>query len=79
MSFAQFSKTHYIPPIVASNGVPVGPQYIYISTPSLTPVSFSINEIGGAITTGTASRDVPYIFDIDTHNRNHNWLLMNLK
>ncbi len=70
LSFAQFSKTHYIPPIVASNGVPVGPQYIYISTPSLTPVSFSINEIGGVIISGTVSRDVPYIFDIDTHNGN---------
>jgi gliding motility-associated-like protein len=70
LSFSQFSKTHYIPPIVASNGVPVGPQYIYISTPSLTPVSFSINEIGGTITTGTVSRDVPYIFDIHLHNAN---------
>ena len=70
LSFSQFSKTHYIPPIVASNGVPVGPQYIYISTPSLTPVNFSINEIGGTITTGTVSRDVPYVFDIDAHNGN---------
>ncbi|MGO4770191.1 T9SS type B sorting domain-containing protein [Flavobacterium sp. W22_SRS_FK3] len=70
LSFSQFSKTHYIPPIVVSSGVPVGPQYIYISTPSLTPVSFSINEIGGPITTGTVSRDVPYVFDIDAHNGN---------
>jgi len=70
LSFSQFSKTHYIPPIVASNGVPVGPQYIYISTPSLTPVSFSINEIGGAITTGTVSRDIPFVFDINAHNAN---------
>ncbi|MBA0883736.1 T9SS type B sorting domain-containing protein [Flavobacterium undicola] len=68
--FAQFSKTHYIPPIVASSSVPVGPQYIYISTPSLTPVSFSINEIGGTIIMGTVSRDVPYIFDINAHNAN---------
>ncbi|MDR7210391.1 T9SS type B sorting domain-containing protein [Flavobacterium piscis] len=68
--FSQFSKTHYIPPIVASSGMPVGEQYIYISTPSLTPVSFSINEIGGSIITGTVSRDIPYIFDINAHNAN---------
>ncbi|MCI9844789.1 T9SS type B sorting domain-containing protein [Flavobacterium pectinovorum] len=68
LSFSQFSKTHYIPPVVASDEVPVGEQYIYISTPSLTPVSFSINEIGGAITTGTVSRDIPYVFDINAHN-----------
>lgn len=66
--FSQFSKTHYIPPVVASSGVPVGEQYIYISTPSITPVNFSINEIGGSITTGTVSRDVPYVFDINMHN-----------
>lgn len=70
LSFSQFSKTHYIPPVVASSGMPVGEQYIYISTPSLTPVGFSINEIGGAIITGTVSRDVPYIFDINAHNAN---------
>lgn len=70
LGFSQFSKTHYIPPVVASSGVPVGEQYIYISTPSITPVSFSINEIGGSITTGTVSRDIPYIFNINTHNAN---------
>jgi gliding motility-associated-like protein len=68
LSFSQFSKTHYIPPVVASAGVPVGEQYIYISTPSLAPVNFSINEIGGATIKGIVSRDVPYIFDINTHN-----------
>jgi gliding motility-associated-like protein len=70
LSFSQFSKTHYIPPVVASSGVPVGEQYIYISTPSLTPVSFTINEIGASIITGTVSRDIPYIFDINAHNAN---------
>ncbi|MFB9110867.1 T9SS type B sorting domain-containing protein [Flavobacterium gyeonganense] len=66
--FSQFSKTHYIPPVVASVGMPVGQQYIYISTPSLTPVNFIINEIGGASFKGIVSRDVPYIFDINAHN-----------
>ncbi|MEO8240441.1 MAG: T9SS type B sorting domain-containing protein [Flavobacterium sp.] len=70
LSFSQFSKTHYIPPVVASSGMPVGEQYIYISTPSLTPVNFSINEIGGTIITGTVSRDIPYVFDINAHNAN---------
>lgn len=68
LGFSQFSKTHYIPPVVASSGVPVGEQYIYISTPSITPVNFSIKEIGGSITTGTVSRDIPYVFDINSHN-----------
>lgn len=70
LSFSQFSKTHYIPPVVASFGVPVGEQYIYISTPSLTPVNFSINEIGGVSVKGIVSRDAPYIFDINAHNAN---------
>ena len=61
---AQFSKTHYIGPISASNSVAPGPQYIYISTPSTSPVNFTINEIGGISITGTVSRDVPYVYDI---------------
>ncbi|MEC4003892.1 T9SS type B sorting domain-containing protein [Flavobacterium sp. SUN052] len=64
--FSQFSKTHYIPPLSASNNVPAGPQFIYISTPSTSPVSFTINEIGGATISGTVTRDVPYVYDIST-------------
>jgi gliding motility-associated-like protein len=66
--FAQFSKTHYIPPVSESNSVPAGPQYIYISTPNTTPVSFTLTEIGGTTTTNTVSRDTPFVYDITTGN-----------
>ncbi|MDX6183355.1 T9SS type B sorting domain-containing protein [Flavobacterium sp. Fl-77] len=70
LGFSQFSKTHYIPPVVASAKVPVGSQFIYISTPSTIPVNFNLKEIGGAVFSGTVSRDNPYIFDINAHNAN---------
>ena len=38
---AQFSKTHYIPPISCSNNL-ANDQYIYISTPSIENVNFKI-------------------------------------
>ncbi|MGB2273515.1 MAG: IgGFc-binding protein, partial [Flavicella sp.] len=59
---AQFSKTHYIPPLTShesSNGLPLD-QYLYISTPSTTPVSFEIQEIGGATYEYTVSNSSPY-------------------
>ncbi|WP_428225755.1 T9SS type B sorting domain-containing protein [Flavobacterium sp.] len=57
--FAQFSKTHYIPP-VSSGSVTAGNQYLYISTPNVNPVKFTINQIGAQAITGTVSRDTPY-------------------
>lgn len=64
--YSQFSKTHYIPP-VSNTGIagqdPQG-QYLYISCPSTTPVSFNILEIGGATISGTVSRDTPYVHTI---------------
>jgi gliding motility-associated-like protein len=72
---AQFSKTHYIGPISSSNSVPAGPQFIYISTPSTTPVSFTINEIGGISVTGTVTRDVPFEYDV-TSSPNPNQLVV---
>jgi hypothetical protein len=45
-SFAQFSKTHYIPPLSGSNFKPLR-TVLYISTPSITPVNFKINQLGG--------------------------------
>jgi gliding motility-associated-like protein len=62
--FSQFSKTHYIPPVSNSDVLEPQGQYMYISTPNTTPVSFQIIAIGGATTTGTVSRDTPYVFDI---------------
>lgn len=66
--WAQFSKTHYIPPLVGSNNVTAEEQFIYISTPSLTPINFRIINIGGSIVNGTVSRDVPYVHNIGTGN-----------
>jgi gliding motility-associated-like protein len=68
--FAQFSKTHYIPPVGESNSVSVDAQLIYLSTPSLTPVSFTINQIGSTIVSGVLSRNAPYIFDINSNTAN---------
>lgn len=58
-TFAQFSKTHYIPPLIAPNGL-VADQYLYISTPSLSEVNFKIIGSGGTVTTATVSRNSPF-------------------
>jgi len=62
--FPQFSKTHYIPPL--SNSISQEPQgqYLYISCPSQSPISFIIQEIGGTQISGTVSRDNPYVYTI---------------
>lgn len=62
--YSQFSKTHYIPPLAGSSTVIPGQQYLYISTPTTTPVNFKIIELGGNIITGTVSKSSPYIYDI---------------
>lgn len=63
-AFPQFSKTHYIPPLSSSSDVAPEDQYLYISTPSLNPVSFRIINLGGGIEEGTVSRDAPYVTEI---------------
>lgn len=65
--FAQFSKTHYLPP-VSSGSVIAGKQYMYISTANINPVNFKINQLGSNIITGTVSRDNPYILNIGVNN-----------
>lgn len=64
--FAQFSKTHYIPPLSGTNnqGGSIREQFLYISTPSITPVNFKIIQLGGSTILGTVSRNAPYIYDI---------------
>ncbi|RZJ36220.1 MAG: T9SS type B sorting domain-containing protein [Flavobacterium sp.] len=61
---AQFSKTHYIPPVSASDNVVPQEQFLYISTPNLTPVNFRIIRLGTSEVTGTVSRNAPYIYNI---------------
>lgn len=62
--YSQFSKTHYIPPVSGSENVPAEEQYLYISTPSITPVDFTIKQIGGTTISGVVSRDIPYVYNI---------------
>lgn len=64
LCLAQFSKTHYIPPLSNSETQAPQGQYLYISCPSLSSINFKIRAIGGATTVGTVSRDSPYRFDI---------------
>jgi gliding motility-associated-like protein len=63
--FSQFSKTHYIPPLISVAGF-AADQYIYISTPSLTNVNFKIIANGGSVVSGTVNSNSPYIFYIAT-------------
>src|SRR6187431_1897198 len=63
--FAQFSKTHYIPPLISATGL-VEDQYLYISTPSLTTVNFKIIANGGNVIYGTVSSNNPYKYSIGT-------------
>jgi len=66
--FSQFSKTHYIPPLSGSSSVTSEDQYLYISTPSITPINFRIIELGGNTILGTVSRDVPYVYNVGFGN-----------
>ena len=63
---AQFSKTHYIPPITSNSASTTLPQdhYIYISTPSASNVNFKIIQIGGTTISGTVNKTTPYIYSI---------------
>lgn len=62
--FAQFSKTHYIPPLSNADAQEPQSQLIYISCPSLTPIAFKIYEMGGNIINGTVARDTPYVYNL---------------
>ena len=65
-AFSQISKTHYIPPITSngpstSNTAYIGEQWIYISTPSINKVEFTITDINnGSIISGEVKNDEPY-------------------
>ena len=66
--FSQFSKTHYIPPLSCSPKIISEEQYLYISTPSVTPINFKIIEIGGQTIPGTVSKSTPFVYYIGTGN-----------
>lgn len=52
--------------MTSSNSTSIGSQYIYISTPSVTPVNFLIKQIGGTSVPGTVTRNTPFVFNINT-------------
>ncbi|MEL1241929.1 T9SS type B sorting domain-containing protein [Flavobacterium flavipallidum] len=63
--FAQFSRTHYIPPLANQNQtLKAGDQYLYISTPSTKDVALKIIAIGGQIINAAVSNNSPYIYKI---------------
>lgn len=65
--WAQFSKTHYIPPLTAQNTL-AEDQYLYISTPSSLNVSVKIIEIGGNTITRVLTNSNPIIYFIGQGN-----------
>ena len=67
--FAQFSKTHYIPPVSHSDSQEPQEQVMYISSPSIIPINFQVKTpIGGILFKGTVSRDDPYEYTIGSGN-----------
>ena len=61
---AQFSKTHYIPPLTSNPSLAPQDHYIYISTPSTLDVKFKILLIGGSTISGTVNKKTPYRYSI---------------
>ncbi len=63
--FSQFSKVHYLPPVSNSDSQSVNGQYLYISTPNILPVNFTVKSPNGTtILTATVSRNSPYVYTI---------------
>ena len=63
---AQFSKTHYLPPLSGSENISSSAQeqFLYISTPNANPVNFKIIQLGSTTIRGTVSKSNPYVMDI---------------
>jgi len=58
LGYAQLSRTHYIPPMTFGSGGSAAPhdQYLYISTPSISPIGYTITRPDGTIyDSGTVS------------------------
>ncbi len=63
--FCQFSKVHYLPPVSNSSEQSVNDQYLYISSPNIIPVNFSVKNPNGSILfSATVSRNTPYVYRI---------------
>ena len=64
LGFSQLSKTHYIPPLTNADSGSSTPQdqYIYVSTPNLANVTYTIIPVGQPVTsqiTGVVSNATP--------------------
>ena len=66
LSFSQLSKTHYIPPLThaALGNANAVDQWMYISTPSTSPVNVTILPVGGTPQTLTVQNNLPQKFQI---------------
>ncbi|MGM8361113.1 T9SS type B sorting domain-containing protein [Flavobacterium sp. ARAG 55.4] len=63
--WAQFSKTHYIPPLTSqSENLEAEDHYLYISTPSTKNVALKIISIGGPIINASVSNTNPFVYQI---------------
>ena len=69
-TFSQYSKSHYIPPITSTGDGPAFPleQYLYVSTPSESPVNVTIRPMGSEEITGIVSNSNPWEYFIGTGN-----------
>ena len=66
---AQYSKSHYIPPVTTqAMGGASSPcqQYLYISTPSEIPINVTIKHIGGITQSNNVSNNEPWSYYIGT-------------
>ena len=79
-AYSQYSKNHYIPPITStgSGGGDAQEQYLYISTPSQTPVSVTIKPLGGTEITQLVSNAAPWEYFIGDGNNTNLILRSNL-
>ena len=69
ISYSQLSKTHYIPPLThaAEGNANAVDQWMYISTPSTSPVNVSILPVGGTAQTITVQNNQPQKVQISTN------------
>ncbi|MGB1171557.1 MAG: hypothetical protein ACPG4E_05950, partial [Flavobacteriaceae bacterium] len=70
VAYGQLSKIHYIPPLSAAGGNSVpNEQFMYISTPSSSMVTVTIQPIGQSSTSAVVSqvsRTSPWIYQLAT-------------
>ena len=69
ITYSQLSKTHYIPPLThaAEGNANAVDQWMYISTPSTSPVNVSILPVGGTAQTITVQNNQPQKVQISTN------------